>query len=269
MNRTLESIARAVFESWFVDFDPVRKRMASTEVERPSDVADLFPDSLEPSVLGPIPRGWEWLPLGECAQVVKGRSYKGSELAPSDTALVTLKSFHRNGGYRDDGLKDYTGPFKAEQGVEAGDVLVAHTDVTQAPEVLGRAVRVRGSARHKALVASLDTAIVRPLSAGLSREFLYFALDSQRFRDHAYAYCNGTTVLHLSAKALPEYYLAVPPPDLVSRFSRVARPMLHRSDLLASECETLAAVRDRLLPGLMTGALVPSGSARVAGSAEV
>ena len=58
MNRTLESIARAVFTSWFVDFDPVRKKMEGGEVGLPPDLASLFPGGFEPSPLGPIPEGW-------------------------------------------------------------------------------------------------------------------------------------------------------------------------------------------------------------------
>ena len=268
VNRTLESIARAIFKSWFVDFDPMRKKMEGGRVRPPSGPACFFPGEFRESPVGLIPNGWQCRPLGDVAQFTKGRSYERAELGPSETALVTLKSFRRGGGYREDGLKDYVGPHRPEQVVDVGDVLVAHTDVTQAAEVLGRAVRVRSSSRHKTLVASLDTVVVRPTGDHLTREFLFFALDNDRFRDHAYGYSNGTTVLHLGAKALPEFPLVVPPAGLVAAFSGIVESLLARADLLGEENASLATVRDRLLPELMAGRLPPRRTAVVAGSTE-
>ncbi len=258
MNRTLESIARAIFKSWFVDFDPVRKKMEGGEAGLAPGLVLFFPADFRESRMGPIPNGWECRSLGDVAQFTKGRSYKSVELGQSQTALVTLKSFSRNGGYREDGLKDYVGPYRSAQVVDAGDVLVAHTDVTQAAEVLGRAVRVRSSGRHRTLVASLDTVVVRPVGDHLTREFLFLALDNSRFRDYAHGYSNGTTVLHLGAKALPQFPLVMPPADLVAAFSGIAKPLLARADLLGEENASLAAVRDGLLLELMAGRL-PSG----------
>ena len=95
MNETLEEMARALFRSWFVDFDPVRAKMegrwrsGESLPGLPADLYDLFPDRLVPSELGDIPEGWEVKPLGEVVSTVKGRSYKSTELNDSETALVT------------------------------------------------------------------------------------------------------------------------------------------------------------------------------------
>jgi len=93
--------------------------------------------------------------LGGLIETVKGRSYKSEELVESDTALVTLKSFARGGGYRPDGLKSFTGTFKPEQVVTPGELVIACTDVTQAAEVIGRPAIVRGTSGYRRLVASL------------------------------------------------------------------------------------------------------------------
>lgn len=103
------------------------------------------------------------VPLGKITHVVKGRSYKSAELADSTTALVTLKSIDRNGGYKANGLKPYIGDYKPAQVVAPGEIVVAQTDLTQGAEVVGRGVRVPASADHGTLVASLDLASsVRP-----------------------------------------------------------------------------------------------------------
>ena len=105
MNGTLEEMARALFKSWFVDFDLVRAkvngrwRRGESLPGLPAELYDLFPDRLVPSELGEIPEGWPVKTLGELVQVVKGRSYRSSDLRDSNVALVTLKSVKRGGGY--------------------------------------------------------------------------------------------------------------------------------------------------------------------------
>ena len=134
MSETLEEMARALFRSWFVDFDPVRAKAEGRPSGLPPDLDVLFPASFEASELGEIPAGWEVKALGDVAHTIRGRSYRSAELAESDTALVTLKSFARGGGYRPDGLKSYTGRYKPEQVVRPGELVIACTDVTQAAE---------------------------------------------------------------------------------------------------------------------------------------
>ena len=119
MNQTLEEMAQALFKSWFVDFDPVHaKANASSNADYDQiakelgisrEVLDLFPDEFEESELGMIPKGWDIANLANHIEVIKGKSYKSSELQESRTSLVTLKSFLRGGGYRTDGIKPYTG----------------------------------------------------------------------------------------------------------------------------------------------------------------
>ena len=80
MNATLEAMARALFRSWFVDFDPVRAKMEGRDTGLPKDIADLFPDRLVESELGEVPDGWAQESLSEHFEAVKGVSYKGSGL---------------------------------------------------------------------------------------------------------------------------------------------------------------------------------------------
>ena len=78
MNETLEAMARALFKSWFIDFDPVRAKMAGRNPGLPQHLADLFPDRLVDSELGPIPEGWEVKALSECFNLTMGQSPPGS-----------------------------------------------------------------------------------------------------------------------------------------------------------------------------------------------
>jgi type I restriction enzyme S subunit len=256
MNATLEAMARTLFQSWFVDFDPVRAKLDGRKpVGLDEATAALFPEHLEDSPLGHIPKGWKACPLAELIEVVKGRSYRSEELAESKTALVTLKSFLRGGGYRIDGLKPFTGEYKPTQRVRPGDLVVAFTDVTQAADVIGKPALVRSDARFETLVASLDVGIVRPKSKHVSIPFLYCLFLTAEFQAHTYSHATGTTVLHLGARAIPSFISVVPPVDIAKKFVERADPIFRLIDENAKQSRTLATLRDTLLPKLLSGEL--------------
>ena len=256
MSETVEEMAQALFRSWFVDFDPVRAKAVGRASGLPADLDALFPASFEPSELGEIPAGWEVTALGALADTVRGRSYRSAELAESGTALVTLKSFARGGGYRPEGVKPYTGRYQPEQIVKPGELVVACTDVTQAAEVIGRPAIVQRDERFETLVASLDVLIVRPrASSAVSVPFLYCLAKTPSFTSHTYSRVSGTTVLHLANDAVPSYAFPVPPPAILNAFNSLVGPVFSRKRDVASGSEGIRNVRDTLLPRLVSGEL--------------
>jgi type I restriction enzyme S subunit len=259
LNETLEADARAIFRSWFVDFDPVRAKASGVPPDAicrrfglTADHLAIFPGRLVDSELGKIPDGWDVRTVGDVADVVKGKSYKSAELAPSTTALVTLKSFNRGGGYRLDGLKEYTGSYKSEQEVVGGDLIVAYTDVTQEAEVIGKPALVISDNRYGHLVISLDVAAIRPARKEY-RVFLYGLMSGEGFQAHTRAHTTGTTVLHLAANAVPNFRFACPPDPLVDLYADIVVPIFQSIDKRVAESRTLAALRDTLVPKLLSG----------------
>jgi len=100
-NETLEAMAKALYKSWFVDFDPVRAKAEGRPTGLPADISDLFPDSFEDSELGEIPSGWEMETLGEILDVDKGVSYKGDFLSDTEgLPMVNLGCFAGGGAFR-------------------------------------------------------------------------------------------------------------------------------------------------------------------------
>jgi hypothetical protein len=79
MSQTLESMARALFNSWFVDFDPVRAKAEGRDPGIPRDLADLFPVSFEASDLGEVPYGWGSCRTGDIGKVVCGKTPSTAE----------------------------------------------------------------------------------------------------------------------------------------------------------------------------------------------
>ena len=264
---TLEAIAQALFKSWFVDFDPVHAKQQGLAPEGMDEAtASLFPDGFEESALGAVPRGWRVMSVGDMAEVVKGKSYSSKDLVDShDTALVTLKSFERGGGFRLDGFKPYSGTYKPSQVVVPGDLIIAYTDVTQAAELIGKPAIVVGVENHQTLVASLDVGIVRPNEAQVSRQFLYGLFRTEPFQNHTFAHTSGTTVLHLAKDGVVSFPFACPPAELVKAFTEVAEALAGRRQTNIDQMRTLATLRDTLLPRLISGQLrLPEAAAVIA-----
>lgn len=192
------------------------------------------------------------VPLSAVADITKGYSYKSSELIPGDGWLVNLKNVGRTGSFEARGFKPLNASVKDHQIVQNGSLIVAQTDLTQDRDVIARPIRVRRGSKQGRLVASLDLAIVRPRDYH-SEESLFAILDTEDFRNHALGYCNGTTVLHMGARALPDYLAPVLSEEQVLDFTARVRPLREAADSLTEEIDQLEATRDELLPLLMSG----------------
>ncbi len=252
-NQTLEQMAQAIFKSWFVDFDPVKAKMNGEQPEgMDAATASLFPEKLVESELGLIPEGWPVDQVGNHIELTKGKSYKSSELQESTTALVTLKSFKRGGGYRMDGLKEYTGTYKPQQVIEAGDLVMSLTDVTQAAEIVGKPALVIEAPQYDTLVASLDVAILRPKETD-AKQYFYGLMSTYRFHRYAESFATGTTVLHLSPKGITTFEFACPSTELVKKYHEFAAPIFAKIEANILESQELVKLRDTLLPKLLSG----------------
>lgn len=228
INQNLEAQAQAIFKSWFVDFEPFG---------------------------GKMPKDWAKINLSDIADFVGGYSYKSNELQHSSDAMATIKNFDRNGGFKLDGFKEIipSSKLKDIQKVDLFDTLVAHTDLTQNADVIGNAEMLLSKARYSNIIISMDVVKVIPKN-GLSKFLLAALLKDARFKKHCLCYVNGTTVLHLSKKALPEYIFAFPNNvenvcDITNLLEGIYRKMARNIE----ENTRLSELRDTLLPKLMSG----------------
>ena len=244
MNQTLEGIARALFKSWFVDFDPVRAKAEGRDPGLPAHIADLFPDRFEASELGEIPNGWRIGKVGEF--VTLGRDGINPEEFPDEVFdHFSIPAF-------DDGRRP-----KAELGaaikshkflVPADSVLLSKLN----PRIPRIWLPVVGN-DHRAICSTEFLVALR--SAWASREFLYSCLSSEGFSALFETLVTGTSGSHQRVK--PEDLLnidaVVPDGEIVQLFTQVLRPVLKRVDWGRKEADTLASLRDALLPKLLSG----------------
>ena len=255
LNETLEAVARALFKSWFVDFAPVRAKAEGRAPGLPKALADLFPSSFEDSELGEVPTGWRVSALAACVDVARGLSYKGSGLSQGGTPMHNLNSIHEGGGYKFDGLKHYVGEYKSQHVVRSGDVIVANTEQGHQRLLIGYAAIVPSCSDHEMLF-SHHIYLVRPkLSCHLTPDYLCHLLNSTVMHDTVSGYSNGTTVNMLPMDGLQKPAMVVPPPRLVDAFDGIAKAARRRHEVTVEESRTLAALRDTLLPKLVSGDL--------------
>ena len=241
MNETLDSIARALFKSWFVDFDPVRAKMAGRDTGLPPHIAALFPDRLVDSELGEIPEGWEVKVLGEVASqrrsVVKPEEidaespYIGLEHMPKRCIALTQWS-------NADGLA--SSKFKFEQGdILFGKLRPYFHKVGVAP--------LSG-------VCSTDIVVVRPNSK-LWFGFVLGHTSSPEFVDYTDATSTGTRMPRTNWPDMSRYTIALPSMEVSKAFTRLVEPCVNQIVSATHESHSLAAQRDALLPRLVSGEL--------------
>jgi type I restriction enzyme S subunit len=252
MNETLEAMARALFKSWFVDFDPVRAKAEGRDPGLPKPLVDLFPDSFDDSKLGDIPNGWKVESLGHHFEAVRGVSYKGSGLADSGVPLHNLNSVYEGGGYKYEGLKYYTGEHREQHLAKPGDAIVANTEQGHDRLLIGYAAIVPRQFAHG--IFSHHIYRLRPRRHSyLTSQFLAFLMNWPQMHDVVSGYANGTTVnmLPIDGVQTPEFVL--PPETIIRHFDIFARQAQERAECSVQQSRTLAALRDTLLPKLISG----------------
>lgn len=247
INKKLEEMAQAIFKQWFVDF------------EFPNEDGKPYKSSggeMVESELGMIPKGWKVILLDEIVDTFNGYSYKGKELSESEDAMITIKNFDRNGGYKMDGLKEIviSDKVKPHHFVEVNDIIVAHTDLTQGAEIIGNPIMIFSKGSYEKLIMSMDTVKVKSKIKEMNNELLYFILKDYRFKQYALGYVNGTTVLHLSKSTIPQYKIALPyDKSIMNQLGDNLSPIMSKIANNFKENEKLIMLRDALLPKLMSG----------------
>jgi type I restriction enzyme, S subunit len=261
---TLKALARSLFKSWFVDFEPVRAKVEGRDSGLPKPLADLFPASFVKSALGEIPSGWEVCRLGDLSDIEKGLSYKGEGLADDGgLPMVNLGCFAGAGVFKAENIKRYRGDYKDRHLVRPGDLVVANTDMTQNRVILGSPALLPELDGEQRFLFTHHTFAFR-FKAGAEqwRLYMFFTLLQPEFREMAEGFATGTTVLALPRDGLLGLMVVLPPTPLLLAFERQVDPLLAAMEQGRQESRTLADIRDALLPRLISGELRTTASAR-------
>ncbi len=257
MNATLEAMARALFQSWFVDFDPVRAKLDGRQpAGLDAATAAIFPATFQESSLGPIPHGWEVCPLSEKIRLLSGGTPKTSEPtywngdipwysvrdAPSETDVWVI----------------HTDKHVTKLGIDNSTAQIFHEKTT--------IISARGTVGKLALTAvpmAMNQSCygVRGIP-GYGDYFTYYSLReaSAQLQQRTH----GTVFDTITTETFKTLDCIFPTPEITAAFEKVVEPLLVqiRANLLQSR--TLATLRDSLLPKLLSGELRIADAERAA-----
>ena len=247
MNETLEAMARALFKSWFVDFDPVRAKMAGRDTGLPQHIADLFPDRMVDSELGEIPEGWEVKSFAETVEIIGGGTPKTSvsEYWDGDIPWFSVADAPTQSDiWVVDTAKKITWI-----GIENSStrILPVGTTIISARGTVGRIALV---GTPMAMNQSCYGVRSKISAQGL---FDYFAIhgivEILQQRTH------GSVFDTITRNTLARVRVVSPFPEFVDAFEELIRPALERIHAGLLETRTLGTLRDTLLPNLISGEL--------------
>ena len=247
-NETLEAMAKALFKSWFVDFDPVRAKAEGRSTGLPAEISDLFPDSFEDSELGEIPRGWSVAPVGEVVECVGGSTPSTSEPAYWDGGKyfwVTPKD-----------LSSLPEPFLLDTAkkITADGVQRISSGILPVGTILLSSRAPVGYIAAACVPVSINQGFIALKGNALmpSAYLLNWCLSNvQQFKDRA----SGTTFAEISKAAFRPIPLLAPSDQVARIFSEKAQILYDRVVSNMKQSNLLSASRDTLLPKLISGEL--------------
>ena len=258
MSETLEAMARALFKSWFVDFDQVRAKAEGRSPCLGNSAAVLFPGALERSDRGASPAGWRWTPVSELSDVVGGSTPRTEEEAywrggdifwatPKDMAplssavlLETERRITRRG-------LDQIGSGLLPRGtvLMSSRAPIGYLAITEVPLAV-----------NQGIVAMVP----KPGVPGT-----YLLRWAEQAQDEIVSRANGSTFLEISKGNFRTIPILDPGPEILGEFGRIADPLHERTVILERESRTLATLRDTLLPKLISGELRIPDAERIVG----
>ena len=242
LSKTLEDIAQTIFKSWFIDFDPVKAKMAG---EKPAGMdaatAVLFPDSLEDSELGLIPKGWEVHSLDEISEYLNGLAMQKFPVTDEDEQLPVIKIAQLRAG-NTQGADVASGLLDSRFIIKDGDILFSWSGTLEVETWAGGP-----GALNQHLFKVSGKTVPDWYSYLATKGFLSF------FREIASG--KATTMGHIQRGHLSESKLAIPNLELLNRATEIIEPLISLKIKTLIESRNLAEIRDSLLPRLISGEL--------------
>ena len=251
MNETLEAMARALFRSWFVDFDPVRAKSEGRPTGLPADLDTLFPSEFEDSPLGEIPKGWSVRPLDEIADFLNGLALQKFPAVEGEPWLPVIKIAQlRKGITSDCDRASYGVP--PNYIIQNGDLLFSWSGSLEVQ------VWTHGQ-------GALNQHLFKVTSKEFQQWFVYQWLMEHLTHFRHVAASKATTMGHIQRSHLTGALCVVPDERVLSAANDQVGPLHAQVVQNSLEASRLASTRDELLPRLLSGEIEIAGEEVVIG----
>lgn len=250
MNETLEAMARAIFKSWFVDFDPVRAKMegrwrkGQSLPGLPSDLYDLFPDHFVDSELGEIPAGWKVGRVSDIGIIICGKtpSTRQPEYYGDDVPFITIPDMHGK-----------TLSIVTQKRLSHAGAASQHNKMLPPGSICVSCIATPGLVVITSEVAQTNQQINSVIPINMNHKFFWYWILRELGDDIRASGSGGSVLSNLSTSRFAELRILAPTSEVRSSYhSHVATLFDH---ILATDrgTITLAAIRDALLPKLISG----------------
>jgi type I restriction enzyme S subunit len=257
MNETLETMARAIFKSWFVDFDPVRAKAEGRDPSLPKHIADLFPNSFEDSDMGEMPMGWVQGMLADLASDERnaivdgpfGTQMKIAEYRSDGIPVIEMPYLEGIPFYKP--FENFISPDKFEtvnrSAVAPGDIVISKTGTLG---LLGVMTDIYPVA---VLVSRLAKITPHPQNSDLY--YILGVLKQHQASHYWDRMSSGSTMPLVNLTHIKSAPVLIPPVRVQKAYGTIAQMFYARIHAAYSESRTLTALRDTLLPKLISGEL--------------
>ena len=230
--KLLEEAAQRLYKEWFIDL--------------------RFPGHESTPIVEGIPEGWRLIPLSEAFDYLRGKSYTAKELDDMHgDLLVNLKSIRPFGGYNRNAEKRFTGKYKEEQSLNAGDIIMGVTDMTQERRLVGSVAIVPDL--REPMTFSMD--LIKLIPKCVTKSYLYSIMLHGGLSRKIALLANGVNVLHLKPEAMMGITMLLPSIETMLEYDQLFSPIQARIEALQNQADFAAMSRDYLLPKLMNGEL--------------
>jgi type I restriction enzyme S subunit len=239
---SLESLAQSIFKSWFIDFDPVKAKMAG-EMPVGVDVATtrFFPDSMEASELGLIPKGWKVQSLSDIGEFRNGLAMQKFPVVDEDYVLPVIKIAQLRVG-NTNGADMASGLIDPKFVISDGDILFSWSGTLEIEHWAGGQ-------------GALNQHLFKVLGKTVPDWFIYYSSRNHLPEFRRIASGKATTMGHIQRGHLAEAKVAVPPVELLTSIGELLRSLVSQKVALVVQNRALAELREALLPRLMSGEL--------------
>jgi len=253
MNATLDEIARTLFTSWFVSFDPVRAKSEGRQPEgMDAETAAHFPDRLVDSDLGPIPEGWRVLPLDEIATFLNGLALQKFPPSPNGPNLPVIKIAQLKKG-NTEGADLANTDVPTQFVVEDGDLLFSWSGSLES--------KIWGGG-----TGALNQHLFKVTSETYSKWFYHYWIRHHLPTFQAIAAGKATTMGHIQRRHITEALVICPSVEVLERLGGYFAPLIDMMSNNQIESRTLAELRDTLLPKLLSGRIQAPVAEHLAGA---